>query len=50
MGKVAKGKGKTRRKNGKTENVLIGKTTDRQTAFKNTICIKAGTYIKHRHA
>ena len=36
MRKVAKGKGKTRDKNGKTANVLRSKTTNRHTAFKIT--------------
>ena len=37
MGEVAKGKRKTRGKNGKPENVLRSKTTNRHTAFKITI-------------
>ena len=35
MSKAAKGKGKTRGKNGKTENVLRSRTKNRQTAFQN---------------
>ena len=55
MSKVAKGKGKTRGKNGKTEKRGEEPDNDRYTAFKITIrgyclrfCIKAVTCIKKR--